>query len=192
MNRTIRASLVAPASLAHQPHLRARSSFSFSAGLSGSLSPLIPTSFELWTFRLPRAPACGRITPRWRSRLPGKSQSEYFGRLRVRRTRSRRRTSLRRHLRAHRTHTKDLCRRSPGFAAWRNPKTPRSCSPASPSTSSDPAPPRIRCLFHVTFQVSLTGLEVGARLRAMVTSSIACQQAPTKIRHWDHREHTVE
>ena len=28
----------------------------------------------------PRAPASGRITPRWRSRLPGRSQSESFGR----------------------------------------------------------------------------------------------------------------
>ena len=41
----------------------------------------IPTSFQLWTFRSPRAPARGRITTRSRSRLPGTSQSETFGRL---------------------------------------------------------------------------------------------------------------
>ena len=40
---------------------------------------VIPTSFELRTFRSPRAPGSGRTTTRWRSRLPGKSQSEAFG-----------------------------------------------------------------------------------------------------------------
>jgi len=45
------------------------------------ISGAIPTFFELWTLRSPRAPASGRIIPRWRSRPPGKAKSESFGRL---------------------------------------------------------------------------------------------------------------